>query len=120
MQAVENQVTDAFRRVKILLFTHPMAKASKPQGNKYAHLSGPQATFDFHGRGLLMADDICSLAKTFVQQSFQRGMTNVLIITGKGLHSHRWFEHQRYEARIFEKTDWHGAPGALSVGRYRR
>jgi DNA-nicking Smr family endonuclease len=56
-------------------------------GNKYAHLAEPQATLDFHGRGILTEQQICTLAKDFVDQSVSKGFRKILIITGKGLHS---------------------------------
>lgn len=64
-----------------------MGKKAKIQGNKYAHLSGPQATFDFHGKGILPKEEIYALAAEFVRKSFQQGFNRVLIITGKGMHS---------------------------------
>lgn len=56
-------------------------------GNKYAHLSEPQATLDFHNRGILTEHEICSLAQQFVEDSLSKGFHRILIITGKGLHS---------------------------------
>lgn len=56
-------------------------------GNKYAHLSDPQATLDFHGKGILSPENICEMAKDFVESSFQKGHRKILVITGKGIHS---------------------------------
>lgn len=64
-----------------------MAKKPNIQGNKYAHLSAPQAIFDFHGKGILGKEEIRVLAAAFIRKSFQQGMKKVLIITGKGMHS---------------------------------
>lgn len=58
--------------------------------NKYAHLSSPQAVFDFHGRGVLTEQQICSLAQLFVFESIENGYSRVLIVVGKGLHSQDW------------------------------
>lgn len=57
------------------------------QGNKYAHLSGPEVTFDFHGEGIMTADEIRNRAEHFLKECRSKGCKNVLIITGKGLHS---------------------------------
>jgi len=64
-----------------------MVKKQKPVGNKYAHLSQPQAVFDFHGMGIVTPEEICEKAAHFVKFSFQKGLKKVLIVTGKGLHS---------------------------------
>jgi DNA-nicking Smr family endonuclease len=64
-----------------------MAKKQKIVGNKYAHLSQPQASFDFHGLGILTPVEICEKASDFVRASRQKGYKKVLIVTGKGLHS---------------------------------
>lgn len=55
--------------------------------NKYAHLSTPQATLDFHGKGILTREEICRLALEFIRDAHRKRLTRVLIITGKGLHS---------------------------------
>lgn len=64
-----------------------MGKKVKIQGNKYQHLSGPQATYDFHGKGMLRKEEIYELAAGFIRKSFQQGLRKVLVITGKGMHS---------------------------------
>jgi DNA-nicking Smr family endonuclease len=64
-----------------------MRKKPKIQGNKYASLSEPQASFDFHGRGVLSKEDIVVRTTEFVRECSQRGFKKILIITGKGLHS---------------------------------
>lgn len=56
-------------------------------GNKYAGLSQPQASFDFHGRGIMTKDEISELTREFIQECSRKGLKKVLIITGKGLHS---------------------------------
>ncbi|MGE3279299.1 MAG: Smr/MutS family protein [Candidatus Altimarinota bacterium] len=64
-----------------------MAKKKSPVGNKYAHLTQPQATLDFHGLGVLKPDEICEKAEDFVRSCAQKGLKKILVITGKGLHS---------------------------------
>jgi len=55
--------------------------------NKYAHLSEPQAELDFHGRGILIESEIIQILNTFIDQSSEKGLKRILVITGKGLHS---------------------------------
>ena len=62
-------------------------KQPKTRGNKYAHMSKPQAELDFHDEGVLTREEICDQAAAFIRQCSERGMKKVLIITGKGLHS---------------------------------
>lgn len=64
-------------------------KQPKSRGNKYAHLSKPQAEMDFHDEGILTREEICDLAADFIRDCAEKGMKKVLIITGKGLHSER-------------------------------
>ena len=59
----------------------------KKKVNKYAHLAEPQASFDFHGRGVLVEHDICSLAEDFLEEQVRKGNRLVSIIVGKGIHS---------------------------------
>lgn len=55
--------------------------------NKFDNLSKPQEEFDFHDRGALTPYDIKKLADEFLEECRDRGLTKVLFITGKGLHS---------------------------------
>ena len=55
--------------------------------NKYAHLSGPQAELDFHNQGTLTPNQIEQQLNSFLEESQQKGLKKLLIITGKGLHS---------------------------------
>ena len=64
-----------------------MVKKQKNIGNKYAHLSQPQATLDFHGLGVLTPNEIHQKAQDFIQDASKKGFKRVLIITGKGMHS---------------------------------
>lgn len=64
-----------------------MAKKQPFVGNKYAHLSQPQAIFDFHGLGVLTPDEMRDKAEVFVRSCFQKGYRKILFVTGKGLHS---------------------------------
>lgn len=64
-----------------------MTKQRTHHGNKYAHLTQPQATLDFHGKGILSEAEIRMEAGTFVEDCVRRNLHRVLIITGKGMHS---------------------------------
>lgn len=64
-----------------------MAKRKTPVGNKYAHLSQPQATLDYHGMGVLTPDEIRVKAEDFVKSCTRKGYKKILIVTGKGIHS---------------------------------
>lgn len=64
-----------------------MAKHPPHQSNKYAVLAGPQRQIDFHKAGILTKEEIIALTKRFLERSSQEGLTKILIITGKGLHS---------------------------------
>jgi DNA-nicking Smr family endonuclease len=55
--------------------------------NKYAHLSEPEAQLDFHNQGSLTPNQIKQRLNEFIQESHQKGIKKLLIITGKGLHS---------------------------------
>ncbi len=59
----------------------------KHHGNKYEHLSTPEAQLDFHGEGILTPEEITQRVSQFIQECQQKGFSRVLIITGKGLHS---------------------------------
>ena len=52
--------------------------------NKYAHLQRPEATFDFHDRGILRGADVKRMTEDFVQKSRAKGLRRIRIITGKG------------------------------------
>ena len=64
-----------------------MVEKRKRKINKYADLSEPEAVFDFHGRGILSEQQMCSLARDFVLESAKNGYSRILLIVGKGLHS---------------------------------
>ena len=102
-----------------------MSQQRKKKHDKYAHLQEPQATFDFHDRGLLTEDEIKRLARVFVEESRSKGYERVLIITGKGLHSSdgpvirpllKWFLHSLPQVLSVEtaRRD-RGGEGALEV-----
>jgi len=55
--------------------------------NKYAHLAGPQAELDFHGRGTLTPAQIRASLDEFLANARSTGQSKLLVITGKGLHS---------------------------------
>lgn len=56
--------------------------------NKYAHLTEPQAEFDFHGLDLFLGKEgICDLTRVKLAEFRKNGKTVVRLIVGKGLHS---------------------------------
>lgn len=55
--------------------------------NKYAHLAGPQAELDFHGKGVLNPKQISQMLDQFLEDSYSKGLSKVLVVTGKGMHS---------------------------------
>ncbi|MBU1445880.1 Smr/MutS family protein [Patescibacteria group bacterium] len=65
-----------------------MGRRKKKQGNKYAELAEPQSTLDFHGRGILMREEIVTMLNEFIEGAVLEGLEHVIIVTGKGLHSH--------------------------------
>lgn len=64
-----------------------MAMIKHHQGNKYERLAHPQSTLDFHKAGILTRQEIKALTERFLERSSEEGLTKILIITGKGLHS---------------------------------
>ena len=66
-----------------------MPKHPPNQSNKYAVLAEPQRSIDFHKAGILTNAEITALTKRFLERSSQAGLTKILIITGKGLHSQK-------------------------------
>jgi len=62
-------------------------KQRKRKVDKYAHLNEPQAELDYHGKGVLTENEIITMAEEFVQEAVRRGLTRLLIITGKGNRS---------------------------------
>lgn len=100
-------------------------KVKSRKNNKYAHLNEHQAEFDFHGKGKLTEDDIRNMAQEFVEQSSQKGLKRVLIITGKGLHSLdgpvvrpmlSWFLHKLPQViKVSTARRDRGGEGALEV-----
>lgn len=63
-------------------------RQSKPDAsNKYASLARPQLTLDFHKAGILTRQEITALTQRFLERCRDKGLTKVMIITGKGLHS---------------------------------
>lgn len=100
-------------------------KKSDHRGNKYAHLNEPQATFDYHDKGILTEDEIRDLADEFIAECKGKGLMKVLIITGKGLHSEngpvigpllKWYLHKNPAVLSVEtaRRD-RGGEGALEV-----
>lgn len=106
-----------------------MAKLSKkraPKKNKYDNLSKPQASFDFHNRGRLTHSDMRRLADEFLEEARDRGLTKILFITGKGLHSakgmpiikpflRKYLKTQPDVLRVYEGRRDRGGSGTLEV-----
>lgn len=104
----------------------PKKKLRKSKKNKYDNLSKPQAEFDYHDLGVLTPKDIKNLANDFLAKCRDRGLTKVLFITGKGLHSRngapvvkptlkRHLESLSFVERVYESRRDRGGSGALEV-----
>lgn len=50
-------------------------------------MAQPQRALDFHKAGILTRQEIKALTERFLERSSEEGLTKILIITGKGLHS---------------------------------
>lgn len=62
-------------------------KERRKKVNKYEELNAVQAEFDFHDKGLLTMDEVREMADGFIEECREKGLSRVLIITGKGMHS---------------------------------
>lgn len=103
-----------------------MAKKRKLKNNKYDNLSKPEAELDFHDRGYLKREDIIRITDEFIDKCRDRGLSKVLIITGKGLHSKngaavikplvkKYLLFKSYVQRVYEARGDRGGSGALEV-----
>ena len=101
-------------------------KGGKKKNNKYDNLSKPQAEFDFHDRGVLRMDDMRAMADEFLDECRDRGLTKVLFITGKGLHSRKgmpvikpfikkYLLSKSFVVRVYEGRFDRGGSGTLEV-----
>lgn len=101
-------------------------KERKQKVNKFDNLSRPEAEFDFHDRGALTKDDMQRLADDFLEECEDRGLTKVLFITGKGLHSKKgmpvikpflkkYLESKSFVRRVYEGRTDRGGSGTLEV-----
>lgn len=101
-------------------------KNRKEKTNKYDNLSKPQAEFDFHDRGVLTQDHIRKMVDEFIEECRDRGLTKVLIITGKGLHSQKgmpvikpfvkkYLQSKPFVSRVYEGRFDRGGSGTLEV-----
>lgn len=101
-------------------------KDRKVKNNKYDNLSKPQAEFDFHGMGVLRMDEVRDMADEFLEKCLKRGLTKVLFITGKGLHSKKgmpvikpflkkYLSGKSYVERVYEGRRDRGGTGTLEV-----
>lgn len=104
-----------------------MAKKAKvKKGNKYDNLSKPQAEFDFHDKGMLRMDEVKKMTDEFLDDCLRRGLTKVLFITGKGLHSQKgmpvvkpflkkYLSGLSFVSRVYEGRFDRGGTGTLEV-----
>ena len=101
-------------------------KEKRQKHNKFDNLSKPQEEFDFHDRGILTPHDIRELADEFIEECRDRGLTKVLFITGKGLHSRngmpvikpllkKYLQDQPFVKRVYEGRRDRGGSGTLEV-----
>ncbi len=101
-------------------------KERKKKINKYDNLSKPQAEFDFHGMGTLTMAQVSKMADVFLDECRDRGLTKVLFITGKGLHSSKgmpvikpflkkYLLGKSYVDRVYEGRFDRGGSGTLEV-----
>ena len=101
-------------------------KNRKQKNNKFDNLSKPQAEFDFHDRGILYPEDIKKMADEFIEECRERGLSKVLFITGKGLHSRngmpvikplvkKYLQTKPEVKRVYEGRFDRGGTGTLEV-----
>ncbi len=101
-------------------------KQQKTKTNKYDNLSKPEAEFDFHNRGILTQSHMRELVDEFMDECRDRGLSKVLIITGKGLHSRKgmpvikpfvkkYLQGKSFVARVYEGRFDRGGSGTLEV-----
>lgn len=101
-------------------------KERRQKNNKFDNLSKPQEEFDFHNRGILTPYDVEKLADEFLDECRDRGLTKVLFITGKGLHSKngmpvikpllkKYLSGKPFVKRVYEGRRDRGGSGTLEV-----
>lgn len=101
-------------------------KEKRQKVNKFDNLSQPQEEFDFHDRGILTPHDIHQLADKFLEECRDRGLTKVLFITGKGLHSRngmpvikpmlkKYLSEKPFVKRVYEGRRDRGGSGTLEA-----
>ena len=59
----------------------------KAHRDRYAHLNEPQDVLDFHAGRPLTGSEIKRATIAFVEEAKGRGLTRVLIVTGRGTRS---------------------------------
>lgn len=101
-------------------------KDHKSKTNKYDNLSKPQAEFDFHGMKILTMSGVREMADEFIGKCKDRGLTKVLFVTGKGLHSKggmpiikpflkKYLLEKSFVERVYEGRIDRGGSGTLEV-----
>ena len=98
----------------------------KKKTNKYDNLSKPQAELDFHDMGTLTMGEVRTITDEFIEKCRNRGLTKVLFITGKGLHSKKgmpiikpflkkYLSEKSFIDRVYEGRFDRGGSGTLEV-----
>ncbi|MFC1809959.1 Smr/MutS family protein [Patescibacteria group bacterium] len=101
-------------------------KERRQKVNKFDNLTKPQEEFDFHDQGILTEFEIKKLADEFLEECRDRGLTKVLFITGKGLHSRhgmpiikpmlkKYLLEKHFVRRVYEGRRDRGGSGTLEV-----
>lgn len=101
-------------------------KDRKKKVNKYDNLSKPQAELDFHGLGAVTMGTVRVMTDQFIEKCRGRGLTKVLFITGKGLHSKKgmpiikpflkkYLSGKSFVDRVYEGRFDRGGSGTLEV-----
>lgn len=94
--------------------------------NKYDNLSKPEAELDFHDMGFLTMDMVRKITDEFIGTCRDRGLSKVLFITGKGLHSKKgmpiikpflkkYLSEKSFVDRVYEGRFDRGGTGTLEV-----
>ena len=101
-------------------------KDRKTKNNKYENLSKPQAELNFHGLGVLTMDMVRKMTDEFIDECRDCGLTKVLFIPGKGLHSRKsmpiikpflkkYLSGKSFVVRVYEGRFDRGGSGTLEV-----
>lgn len=85
----------------------------------------PEATLDYHDQGPLTEYDIEKQLNTFLEDSFNKNLSQVLVITGKGLNSlhgpvirpfvRKLLRDHSLVANFKQASEHNGGEGALEI-----